>query len=157
MTGGGTDSPGAGSPEFGAQPSMSSATVLAHGAMTPAMRSLSTAANLTSLPPVNATTLGYPRDWNRPAQKVDIEGGVQSTQPRAKSFTLSSRCNNANSRTSRLHGGAHRVQNAMIHLRLSDPGTFSASPSTPPRPPALPSPTPSDILCASAVAASKVS
>mmetsp|Transcript_12761 Transcript_12761/g.51293 ORF Transcript_12761/g.51293 Transcript_12761/m.51293 type:complete len:291 (-) Transcript_12761:558-1430(-) len=125
--------------------------------MTPAMRSLSTAANLASLPPVNATTLGYPRDWNRPAQKVDIEGGVQSTQPRAKSFTLSSRCNNANSRTSRLHGGAHRVQNAMIHLRLSDPGTFSASPSTPPRPPALPSPTPSDILCASAVAASKVS
>ena len=85
---------------------------------------------------------------------------MQSTHPSAKSFTLSSSCSNANSRTSRLHGGAHRVQNAMIHLRLSDPGTFPAFPSftsPPPSPPALPNPTPSDILCANAVASSKTS
>mmetsp|Transcript_8936 Transcript_8936/g.40587 ORF Transcript_8936/g.40587 Transcript_8936/m.40587 type:complete len:310 (-) Transcript_8936:196-1125(-) len=88
-----------------------------------------------------------------------MAGGVQSTHPSAKSFTLSSSCSNANSRTSRLHGGAHRVQNAMIHLRLSDPGTFPPLfPSFPfPSPPALPNPTPSDILCANAVASSKTS
>ena len=89
-----------------------------------------------------------------------MAGGVQSTHPSAKSFTLSSSCSNANSRTSRLHGGAHRVQNAMIHLRLSDPGTFPLFPSVPPfppSPPALPNPTPSDILCANAVASSKTS
>ena len=62
LIGGGIGTPGAASPEFGAQPSIKSATVFAHGAMTPAIRSLSTAAYRTSRPPVRTTTLGYPLD-----------------------------------------------------------------------------------------------
>ena len=97
---------------------------------------------------------------------ADDSTGVQSTQPRAKSRMVGFDPKSANSRTRRLHGGAHRVQKATSHLRLSTPSIaflffvfaffFPSSPSllfeVPPTPP-TPTPPPR-LLAAVAVSPS---